>query len=68
VTTVPRSAIQKLLADMGVDDPESVFKVIIDPGHVTVFGYERDQLEVFGTQKGANPPVWNRVWPVDVQA
>jgi hypothetical protein len=62
--TFPRSTIMKILADLGVEDPESVFRVVLDVGHVTVHGYVRDQLDGF-VSKGGAPEQWSSVYPVD---
>lgn len=67
VPTFPKSAIGKMLADLGVQDPDAVSRIVIDPGHVTVVGYERDQLDEFVTHKGV-PAQWTRVYPVDFTA
>lgn len=67
VPTFPRSAIPKMLADLGIRDPDSVTRIVIDPGHVTVIGYTRDQLDEFASPTGT-PAQWSRVFPIDFQA
>ena len=67
MTTFPRSSVMTLLSDLGVEDPEAVFQVTIDVGHVTVRSYERDQLDGF-VSKGERPSVLTAVYPVDVNA
>lgn len=60
--------VDEILAELKVEDPKSVYEVVFTPGHVTVRGFVRDELDQFFTRDGENPVKWARVWPIEFVA
>ena len=61
---VRASLIPEILAELKIEDPKSVFSIVISPGHVIVHGYARNDLDEFFVLDG-EPAQWTRAFPIE---